>query len=148
MDKTTLLANCFLFRGLPQDEVAQLAEIAEPKPLIAGEAIFLAGEPGDAMYLIRLGSVVVEKEGRELATLATGSHFGEVALLDRQPRSATVKTLEHTEVLEIGRQRFEELLRANPTLAAHVYWRIGIYLCSRLRRTNEHLAFFQELTQG
>ena len=148
MDTKSLLAKCFLFRGLPDDELGLIAGIAEPRDLIAGETVFLAGEPGDAMFLIRVGEVVVEKESQKLATLSTGSHFGEVALLDRRERSATVKAKERTAVLEIGRERFEALMEGNPTLAAHVYVRFCRYLCSRLRRTNEQMVYFKEMAEG
>ena len=144
MDAQTLLSKCFLFRSVPVENLAPIAAIAEERHAAAGEIVFFAEDDGDSMYLIRLGSVSVQKDGNELARLATGSHFGEIALLDRQPRSATVKTLEHTELIELNRERFNAVLADNPGLAADVYRAFGVYLCRRLRRTDEQLAFFKE----
>jgi len=144
VDAQTLLSKCFLFRSVPAESLAPLAAIAEERHAAAGEIVFFAEDDGESMYLIRLGSVSVQKDGNELARLATGSHFGEIALLDRQPRSATVKTLEHTELIELKRDRFEAALAANPGLAADVYRSFGVYLCRRLRRTDEQLTFFKE----
>jgi CRP-like cAMP-binding protein len=143
MDTQTLLSKCFLFRRLSSEALGPIAAIAEERHLAAGEIVFFAEDDGDSMYLIRLGSVSVQKDGNELAKLATGSHFGEIALIDRQSRSATVKTLEHTELLVLDQTKFDEVLAANPKLAAEVYRAFGIYLCRRLRSTDEQLAFFK-----
>ncbi len=144
MDAQTLLSKCFLFRNLPAADLAPVAAIAQERHVAAGEMIFFAQDEGDEMFLIRLGSVSVQKDGNELAKLATGSHFGEIALIDRQPRSATVKAREHTELLVLGRAQFDEVLEAHPSLAADIYRAFGVYLCRRLRRTDEQLAFLKE----
>lgn len=148
MDTPDLLSKCFLFRKLPVSALAPVAAVAEGAQVPAGETIFWAGDQGDAMYLIRMGSVVVQKDGNELARLGTGAHFGEIALLDGEPRSATVKALEHTELLVIRRDRFEQALRGNDGLAAAVYREFGVYLCRRLRRTDEQLVFFKDKAEG
>lgn len=144
MDAQTLLSKCFLFRNLPPAELAPIAVIAEERHVAAGEVVFFAEDEGEEMFLIRLGSVSVQKDGNELAKLATGSHFGEIALIDRQPRSATVRAREHTELLVLNRARFDEVLVANPHLASDIYKAFGLYLCRRLRRTDEQLAFMKD----
>ena len=144
VDAPSLIAKCFLFRNVPEDDLEPIAEIAETVHAAAGETIFFAEDEGDGMYLIRLGSVSVQKDGNELARLGTGSHFGEIALLDGEPRSATIRALEHTEMLKLSRDRFIGTLRSNQGLASAVYREFCVYLSKRLRRTDEQLAFFKE----
>ena len=88
---------------------------------------------------------MVEKDGEEIARLGAGSHFGEVALLDHKERSATVQTTERTELIRLDRDRFEQLLASDHKLAADVFHTFCIYLCGRLRRTSEQMAFFKDL---
>ncbi len=91
------------------------------KTLPPGEIIFSEWEPGENFYLIYDGHVRVSKivSGREkiLDTFGPGDIFGEMAILEQQPRSATITTLDEVKVLEFNKQNFELLMKSNPEIA-------------------------------
>ena len=144
MDIERLLGKCFLFRDLTSAQLKTLASIAVDEHFHKGEQVFSDGGDGTAMFLIDMGSVAVEKNGKELARLGSGSHFGELALLDNNKRSATVHSLERTHVLKLPREKFQALLEADPVLAVPLYRAFCRYLAARLRATNEQTAFLSE----
>jgi CRP-like cAMP-binding protein len=116
------LRRCILFRRVtPGDLDRCTAELAH-RHYKRGEVIFHAGDPGDALHIVAKGSVKVElpsPQGDEPAILSridAGGYFGELALLDGDPRSATVVALEPTETLVLDRVRFERLMADLPTL--------------------------------
>lgn len=92
--------------GLPREQIA------------AGAEVFRFGEPGNSAYVVESGRVeVLAADGRPLAQLGVGALFGEVALLDQQARTATVRALESTMLLRIERDHVQSLLkRADPVI--------------------------------
>lgn len=87
----------------------------------AGFTVFGFGDPGDSAYAIESGCVeVLSSEGVRLAILAAGSLFGEVALLDQQPRTATVRTLEEAVLVRIDRNHVDELLKRTDPVIRHL----------------------------
>ncbi|TMA22354.1 MAG: cyclic nucleotide-binding domain-containing protein, partial [Deltaproteobacteria bacterium] len=103
VEKVLFLKSIDLFRALPSEELAQIAEIAEEQPLALGDQVFGEGEPGDALYLIVEGKVKVHKGEKELVRLGIRDVFGEMAVLDSEPRSASVTAVEDSVCLKIGR---------------------------------------------
>lgn len=91
----------------------------------SGEKVFGKGEPGDALYLIYDGRVSIRVPKaliltREVATLGGGDFFGEMALLDRAPRSASVVTLEPSRLFVLLASDFDFILKRNPSFEAEV----------------------------
>jgi len=109
VEKVLFMKSIDLFRALPSEELAQIAEIAEEQPMTAGEQIFAEGEPGDALYLIVEGRVKVHKGEKELVRLGIRDVFGEMAVLDSEPRSASVTAVEDAVLLKIGRDDFRDV---------------------------------------
>jgi len=95
-----------LFRNAPEHT---------PKP--AGTTVFAEGDGGHVMYAIKRGSVDVLVDGKIVDTIGEDEVFGEMALLERAPRSATVVTREDTELVEIDEAQFYLLVRQNPPFA-------------------------------
>ena len=83
----------------------------------AGQPIFAEGEPGDVMYAVLQGEVEIFREGRVLGTVRNGGFFGEMALLDEQPRSAAAVAKSDCRVAAIGQRRFTRLVEQSPILA-------------------------------
>jgi len=133
VEKVLFLKSIDLFRTLPSEELAQIAEIAEEQPLSAGDQVFGEGELGDALYLIVEGKVKVHKGDKQLVQLSVRDVFGEMAVLDSEPRSASVTVLDDAVVLKIGRDDFRDILSERPEIAMGV---IKV-LSSRLRVTNK-----------
>jgi CRP/FNR family transcriptional regulator, cyclic AMP receptor protein len=127
-----------LFAHVVESDLDQIASHLIERRYPRNTTIVEEGLAGDYMYIIREGRVKVTKlseDGREkiLEFLETGAFVGEMALLERAPRSASVKTLSAVRLLALSRNDFLSLLRRSPDLALAV---IEV-LCSRLRTQNE-----------
>ena len=133
VEKVLFMKSIDLFRALPSEELAQIAEIAEEQPMASGEQIFAEGEPGDALYLIVEGRVKVHKGEKELVRLGVRDVFGEMAVLDSEPRSASVTAVEDAVLLKIGRDDFRDILTERPEIAMGVMK----VLPRRLRETSK-----------
>jgi len=110
------------------------------------EMVFQWGDPGDSAYVIEEGCVeVLANTGtaqRRIALLTDGAMFGEVALLDRQPRTAAVRTLVPTRLIRIDRSHVEEiLLRSDPVIQYLLH-----LLLARFRGTHDATGQLQRLT--
>ncbi|RVU13871.1 Crp/Fnr family transcriptional regulator [Methylobacterium oryzihabitans] len=139
-----LCANPF-FASLGEEVVAALAGLCVTRSLEAGRTLFCQGDPGDALYAVRRGQVRIVAgtgDGRTttLNLLGPGDVFGEVALLDGQPRTATAVAAEPTELFAILRRDLLGLIERRPGVAVHL---IAV-LCARIRwlsRRAEEAAF-------
>ncbi len=114
-DITDLLKKTSLFSGLSDDALSALAQKASTRRLAKDDVLMRKGEAGDSLFLIHEGWVKIVTEdakGGELIInrCGPGETIGEMALLDRAPRSATVIALEDAEVLELKQDVFEEIL--------------------------------------
>lgn len=132
VEKVLFLKSIDLFRGLPGEELAQIAEIAEECPVSAGAVVFSEGEMGDALYIVVEGRVRVEKGERLLAELGERECFGEMSILDSEPRSATVSAPVDALLLKIGREDFKEILSERSEIAQGIMK----VLSQRLREAN------------
>src|SRR5262245_46820751 len=116
------LSRVPLFGSLDPRQLAELARVARRYRYDRDETIFYQGDPGDTFYVILSGQVKVgvsSPEGQEaiLVVLDAGEGFGEFALLDDQPRSATIEATLPTEVLALRKDDFRRLLRQMPDIA-------------------------------
>src|SRR5437016_4908824 len=103
VEKVLFLKSIDLFSQIPGEELAQLALISTEEAREAGETIVTEGEEGDALYLVVDGKVRVHRQDRVIAELGVRECFGEMALLDFNPRSATVTALSEANLLRISR---------------------------------------------
>lgn len=98
----------------------------------AGQAVVTQGETGDSLFVIVAGTVAVTRDGGHLAELRAGAHFGEIALLNSRPRTATVTATTPARLLELSRDQFSELVRNSPELATNFLWKLAQSLSLRL----------------
>lgn len=136
------------FTNLTPDETDNLAERLVPRRFTPGQIIFHLGDPGGLLYVIIHGKVKISHstpDGQEalLAILGSGDFFGELALLDDAPRSATAEAIEPTEVLTLHRHDFLSFLESNPSFVRHVL----TVLSRRIRHLNSQISdiFFLDL---
>lgn len=132
VEKVLFLKSIDLFRALPGEELAQIADIAEEVPVGAGDVVFAEGDPGEALYIVVEGRVQVLKGDRKLAELGERECFGEMSVLDSEPRSATVSAVTEAMLLKIGREEFKDILGERPEIAAGIMK----VLSRRLREAN------------
>jgi CRP/FNR family transcriptional regulator, cyclic AMP receptor protein len=135
---SALLMTNPLFAGLGPEVIAQVSALCVARRIEAGSVVFAKGDDGDALYGVRRGQIRIgigTEDGRRLtlATLGSGDLFGEIALLDGQPRTADAVAVEACELFMVRRRDFVELLRGNSAIAL----RVIELLCARLRSANE-----------
>jgi CRP/FNR family transcriptional regulator, cyclic AMP receptor protein len=124
-DGGSLLGNIPLFNGLSEEELKLVGEMAIEKLAPKGTVVITEGELGDSMYVVMSGRVKVfigDEDGREiiLKMLGPGDVFGEMSLIDRQPRSASVSTLEPCTFRILSHSSFEICLERAPRIAVGV----------------------------
>ena len=111
--------------------------MAQPqtKTCVLGETIFQEGDPGTEMYVVKEGEVDLFLRGKILKSLKKGDIFGEMAIIDNSPRSATARARTDCELMVINQERFLTLVHQNPNFALEVMK----VLAERLRLTNERM---------
>ncbi len=136
-----LLDGCALFKALGERERHDLAALARARTFAANEPICHAGEPGSSMMGVLVGVVRISlpaPKGREviLADLPAGEFFGEIALLDGKPRSASATAVTNCELMVLDRRDMLPFLEHNPTACLNLMK----LLCARIRRSDERMA--------
>ena len=122
---TNIMKNIPLFSGLGDEELGLLLRYAVKKTVSRNALLFAQGGPGDALYVIQRGKVKVvlsDADGKEviLSVLGPGDFFGEMALIDDEPRSASVMTMENSEFYVISKSDFQACVARQPELATNL----------------------------
>lgn len=119
-----LLKDVPLFAGLSHRQLGKLLVKLFEKEYPLGETIFMQGEPGKALFIVLSGKILIfrsSQQGEEqLATLTAGGYFGELALIDDHPRSATVRAAESSVLLILYKSDFDDLIEGHKTIAIKV----------------------------
>ncbi len=110
VEKVLFLKSVDLFSQIPGEDLAQIALITSEEGRDTGEDVVVEGEVGDALYVVLDGRVKVHLKEKAIAELGTRECFGEMALLDASPRSATVTALTDVTLLKISREDFQEIM--------------------------------------
>jgi CRP-like cAMP-binding protein len=131
-----LLRNAPLFSACTDAEIRVLLKIARQRSIPAGTTVVKEGADDDRFYVVSAGAVRVTRGKRELATLGPGGFFGETAMLDPGPRTATVTASEDLLVYAVAGQDFRDLLVEAPEISASLLRG----LARRLREVDEALA--------
>ena len=111
------LQDVTLFAGCSRSDLNAVARRAENRRVAAGEAIVTEGERGYEFFVLLDGTARVNRNGRKVATLEPGSGFGELALLEKAPRNATVIAETDVELVVLGEAEFAGLLDEVPGFA-------------------------------
>jgi CRP-like cAMP-binding protein len=141
MLSSDVLARSPLLANLTPEALGKLASTARRRSYRRGEVIFHQGDPGDSLHFLTDGrvKVVLDAETGEeavIAILGPGDCFGELSLIDGEPRSATVETLEPVQTLSLSRPDFMAFIRVNPQIGEQMM----IALAGMVRRADESMA--------
>jgi CRP/FNR family cyclic AMP-dependent transcriptional regulator len=109
------LGKVWLFSECSRSELKSIQKKAKPRSVSAGTTIIDEGSVGQTFYFVVSGKAHVLRNGRKAAEIGPGGYFGELSLLDRLPRSATVKASTDMELIEIEQRDFNELLKESPS---------------------------------
>jgi CRP/FNR family transcriptional regulator, cyclic AMP receptor protein len=118
--KIDLLKRVPLFAQCSKQELAAVASVADEIDLRQGKELTTQGRPGREFLVLVEGEAVVRKNGRKLRTLSDGDFFGEIALVTKRPRTATVVATTPVRVLVITDRSFQSLLERSPGIQAKV----------------------------
>jgi CRP-like cAMP-binding protein len=141
MDERELLRSVPLFSELSDADVTALSRLSQRRRYPKDTVVFFENEEGDFLFVIVQGRIkvaILGDDGREiiLSVLSPADFFGEMALLDNEPRSATAIAIEDTELLSLHRSDFQSVVGDNPAISAAL---IKI-LTARLRRANHQIS--------
>ncbi|NOY78536.1 MAG: cyclic nucleotide-binding domain-containing protein [Calditrichaeota bacterium] len=140
-----ILSRVPIFEELSKRELREFIRISHKRTYKPGEIIFWKGEPGVGMYIVQHGEVTVfsgenpQNPDIVFATLSEGDFFGELALLDDAPRSASVAAKEATELIGIFRPDLFSLFERKPALGVKVLLKLAQLVGERLKLTNQAL---------
>ncbi len=128
VEKVLFLQKVSIFAGLDSQTLRQAAEITEEVVYPAGTPVFADGDPGDAVYMIHDGSVRIHKGDVVFRELEAPAYFGEMSLLNDEPRSASVTAVSDCLMLRIDQEAFRELLILYPQAALDIIRILSQYL--------------------
>jgi CRP-like cAMP-binding protein len=140
MQTADFLATVPLFSGLERGELLRFAEITRERSYPKGSVILFEDDPGDLLFVVRQGRVkvvLIGDDGREviLGVLGVGEHFGELSLIDGEPRSAHVIAMQDSQLIVLLREDFRRRVNESPAVA----WALLEALSKRLRRADEQI---------
>lgn len=142
----SLLRDIPLFEGLSRGELSAIESILHRREYASEEVLFHQGNPGVGMYIIREGTVeiVYEPTGDILAELSDGDFFGELALLNETPRSATAIARTESILYGLFRPDLLGLVKREPSLGVEVLLRMSRVISERLIETNKQVQQLRE----
>jgi CRP-like cAMP-binding protein len=130
-DEVEALQQIELFNGLSQGQLTALAATSSPHEFAEGDVVVSEGDDDARVFVILDGSAVVRYGGTEVDQLGPGDYFGEMALLDGEPRSATIIATSSLRALSIARYNFLPLISTSPDIAE----RLLVEMSRRLRQS-------------
>lgn len=148
VEKIIILKTVDIFTGTPDSILAEVAALLQEVELQAGDTIFDKGGPGDCMYIIVTGEVQAHDEGHTLNHLGEGDVFGEMAVLDPEPRVASISALEDTLLLRLDQEPFYELMEDRIEVARGIIRVLSGHLRNRVRDVTEVKTQLQALERA
>ncbi|RZJ59236.1 MAG: cyclic nucleotide-binding domain-containing protein, partial [Hymenobacter sp.] len=124
-----------LFAQTPENVLSSIVPIMQEVSFAAGQQIFAKGDLGSSLYIVYAGAVDIFNGTQRLMTFHKGDFFGELALLDAEPRSATAVAQEAVTAFRLDQEDFYDVMEERPEVLRNIL-RV---LCQRLRRQNEAL---------
>jgi CRP-like cAMP-binding protein len=144
MEHAAILKRMGLFRDLDSLELIQVSKRVKHRKVKAGERVLSEGEPGHSLYVVKAGRfrAFTDHGGGELelGRFEQADGFGELALIDQGPRSATVEALSEGELLEFDREAYESLMAHSEALQMKLLKNLVRDLAQKLRRTDDQFA--------
>jgi CRP-like cAMP-binding protein len=141
------------FEGLSHNELKVIERMMHQRQYKKGESVFNEGEPGAGMYIVKNGEVGITRKmdnGAELALALVKEHgfFGELALLDEIPRSASARAVADTVLFAFSKPSLESLCRRNPRLGIKILSNLSRLICRRLVKSNDAMEQLQNRLGG
>jgi CRP-like cAMP-binding protein len=126
--RAELISRAPLFAGCSEEDLLTIAQIAKEAEFGGDEVLFEQGDAGGQFFVLLDGRVDVSRDGKSIDTLRSGDFFGEIALITKAPRNATVTAIEPLRTLVIEAEDFRELLQQSPK----VFYKVFVVLARRV----------------
>ncbi|HNQ79435.1 MAG TPA: cyclic nucleotide-binding domain-containing protein [Acidobacteriota bacterium] len=143
MEKIEILKQMVLFHDLDSLELIQLSKLVTHKKYEKGDMVLAEGDMGDSLFVVKNGQfrafVIRNGVEQQLATFNVGDSFGEMSLIDKQPRSASISALSDGELLEFTKESFETIMGYTQKLQIKLLQNLVNDVSLKLRRTNDRL---------
>ena len=139
-NRVEVLRRMPLFKHLTYKEIMRLLNMTQAKEYRPGERIIAEDTDGEELFIILSGKVRLHKAAAFITYLERGAHFGEMALVDRSPRSVSATADELTKMLVLRRREIYEVIRKEPVLATKLLWSVVQVMAVRLRKTTADLS--------
>jgi CRP-like cAMP-binding protein len=144
MENMAVLKQIALFEGLDSLELIQVSKLVKNRHFAKDDLVIREGDVGTSLFAVKSGEfrafIGQGLNAAELAQFKHGDSFGELALIDHAPRSASVEALTDGELLEFDKKAFETLLAYSEDMRSKLYRNLVTDLAAKLRRTNDSLA--------
>ncbi|MBI4636374.1 MAG: cyclic nucleotide-binding domain-containing protein [Candidatus Rokubacteria bacterium] len=145
VETAAFLRQIRLFKEIPQPDLEVLVRRLRERTLKRGQVLFREGDPGDEMFLVRRGTILVStavqaRVDQVIARIEPGDVFGEMTLLDGEPRSATVQAETDAHLLVLDRENLDRLIELSPRTAAAFFRALAQVFILRLRRNTNLIA--------
>lgn len=142
--KLEILHEMPLFRSVTYQELVRVLNITHVRQYAVGERVVAEGDEGDELFVVLTGNVRVHSGEGLITELGPGQHFGEMALIDKAPRSASVTALAESKLIGIKRRDFFDMIRKDHDVAVKLLWSFLGSLAQRLRSTSRELGSARE----
>ena len=142
--KVEMLKKIPLFKNFDFQELTKIMEVIEVHRWGQGELILEENSFGEEMYIILSGHVEVTKENIKIAELKPGHFFGEMSLIDKTPRSATIRSIDEAKLMVIHKKPLFAVLKKESRVAMKLFWALLQTMSQRLRVTGEEIASLKE----
>lgn len=138
----TAVQGSVLLQNLSDQDISKLAGFCEERQMAEGTTVFIENMPGESLFLIKKGIIRISRmfaEGDEKTLVVLGPEdvFGEMAIIDGLPRSATARVAETAELISLKKKDFESLCQKEPELALKIVMNIVRLFSRRVREANE-----------
>jgi CRP-like cAMP-binding protein len=137
------LKKIALFSALSEQEIYQVMKLSFEKKYTKDATLFVEGQPGEVLYIVKQGGVNILKKTAQgevlLSTLGPGEFLGEISLIDDSPRSATARVAEDSVLIVITRKCFQDMLKGDPHISAQMLLHFLKVMGGRLRATDKRL---------
>jgi CRP/FNR family transcriptional regulator, cyclic AMP receptor protein len=148
MANIELMRELPVFESLTTGELVQIERVLHERPYGPGEVVFNEGEPGAGLYIIKKGEIAIRKkvtggDDIELAVIPERSFFGELALLDETPRSASACAVSPSILYGFSKPDLEHLLERNQKLGVKIIINLSKLVTRRLIKSNENMEMVQ-----
>ncbi len=146
------LKHIEVLQAMDDEALTRLAAALEHKHFADGQTVFAEGDPGDSMYFIANGCIRIEKRAqatgaanKTLAVLEAGDYFGEMALLDQKPRSASAVAAGDTSILRLSKAAFDQMQRTSGQAGMSVLFAMIRTSSERIRRLSAQVVVYDEV---